>query len=179
MPATFPFPYVRAKKYSATIPWVLIQEVTCEKRRQDRVKWSYLSWLHPELWRPEIIPDIRLLDYEEVLQENNYLAVNYPQLADQLWMIGTSGQGDGRFVERNTKNVLFYDHDLGEYESVLSFRNFSIGFSEFIQAAFMLRELETKLYEEELESGTVEHVFKASMAGISSTFMELYQYRYF
>jgi len=93
-------------------------------------------------------------------------------------MIGTSGQGDGWFVKRNTKNVLFYDQDLGEYESVLSFRDFSISFSEFIQAAFMLRELETKLYEEKLESGTVEHV-KASMAGISSTFMELYPYQYF
>jgi len=127
----------------------------------------------------EIIPDIRLLGYEEVLRENKYLAANYSQLADQVWMIGRSGQGDGWVVERHTKNVLFYDHDLGEYESVLSFRDFSIGFSEFIPAAFMLRELETKLYEEELESGTVEHVFKASMAGISSTFMERYPYHYF
>lgn len=127
----------------------------------------------------EIIPDIRLFSYEEVLRENKYLAANYPQLADQVWTIGTSGQGDGWFVERNMKNVLFYDHDLGEYESVLSFLNFSISFSEFIQAAFMLRELEIKLYEEEVEAGTVEHVFKKSMTGINSNFMDLYPYSHF
>lgn len=40
----------------------------------------------------EIIPDIRLLGYEEVLRENKYLAANYSQLADQVWMIGRSGQ---------------------------------------------------------------------------------------
>jgi hypothetical protein len=127
----------------------------------------------------EIIPDIRLLGYEEVLRENKYLVANYPQLADQVWIIGTSGQGDGWFVERNRKNVLFYDHNLGEYESVLPFRDFGISFSEFIQAAFILRELETKLYDEEVEPGIVEHVFKKSMSGVSGTFMELYPYCYF
>jgi len=127
----------------------------------------------------EIIPDIQLLGYEEVLRENKYLAANYPPLADQVWMIATSGQGDGWFVERNTKNVLFYDHNLGEYESVLSFRDLGISFGEFMQAAFILQELETKLYEEGVEAVTVEDVFKESISGISSTFMELYPYCYF
>ncbi|MDR6782683.1 hypothetical protein J2X78_001235 [Pedobacter africanus] len=36
--------------------------------------------------------DIWLLGYEEVLRENKYLAANYSQLADQVWMIGCSGR---------------------------------------------------------------------------------------
>lgn len=126
----------------------------------------------------EITPDVELFSYEEALIENHYVAENYPDLYLNVWMIGRSGQGDGWFLNRKSGLILFFDHDRGEYENMTDLLDFKLSFSEFIQCAFLLQELEALLDEgktdEEL-GGAV----KAGLDSINPLIFELYPYELF
>ena len=59
----------------------------------------------------EITPDIEVFGYEKALCENRYLAANYGNISKKVWIIGTSGQGDEWFINRENNLILFYDHN--------------------------------------------------------------------
>ena len=126
----------------------------------------------------EITPDIELFSYEEALVENRYIAEHYPELHLSVWMIGRSGQGDGWFLNRKSGVIMFFDHDQGEYENMTDLLDFKLSFSEFIQCAFLLQELEALLDEgktdEEL-GGAV----KAGLDSINPLIFEFYPYELF
>ncbi|MBB5643747.1 SMI1/KNR4 family protein [Pedobacter cryoconitis] len=126
----------------------------------------------------EITPDIKLFSYEEALVENRYIAENYPDLHLNVWMIGESGQGDGWFLNRESGLVLFFDHDRGEYETMADLLDFKLNFSEFIQCAFLLQELES-LLDEGKNSEELEGPVKRGMDSINPLIFALYPYELF
>ncbi len=73
----------------------------------------------------EITADIHLFGYEKALKENQYLAQNFPILSRQVWMIGRTGQGDEWFMDRQSFEILFYDHDLG-FTDTLNFHSLQL-----------------------------------------------------
>ncbi|MEN8367639.1 hypothetical protein [Acinetobacter bereziniae] len=92
----------------------------------------------------EITADIHLFGYEKALKENQYLAQNFPILSRQVWMIGRTGQGDEWFMDRQSFEMLFYDHDLG-FTDALNFhslQSMQINFFQFLQFALLLQECE-------------------------------------
>ena len=66
----------------------------------------------------EVTPDIAIFGYEEALKENRYLANLFPNISAELWKIGSTGQGDEWFMNKEDGNMLFYNHDEGEYASI-------------------------------------------------------------
>ncbi|RQO68073.1 SMI1/KNR4 family protein [Pedobacter sp. KBW06] len=125
----------------------------------------------------EITPDIELFGYEKALKENRYIEENYSDLYSSLWMIGSSGQGDGWFLDRTSGCVLFYDHDQGEYDAKSDFLSLQINFPEFIQAAFLFQEFESLLDEGYPEAATAQ-LLKVGLDAINPVIFDLYPYKY-
>lgn len=125
----------------------------------------------------EVTPDIELFGYEKAEKENRYIEENYPDLSLSLWMIGSSGQGDGWFLDKNSGFILFYDHDQGEYNEKSDFLSFQIGFLEFIQAAFLFREFES-LLDENHSVEESEKLLKVGLDAINPIIFDLYPYKY-
>lgn len=94
----------------------------------------------------EITPDIDLFGYETTIKENQYFAEHVENLSQQLWKIGRTGQGDEWFLDRNSFDILFYDHDLGmDLDENLKrdqFQSMQINFFQFLQFALLLQALE-------------------------------------
>ncbi|KAF1022220.1 MAG: hypothetical protein GAK29_03240 [Acinetobacter bereziniae] len=92
----------------------------------------------------EITPDIHLFGYENALKENQYLAQHFASLSRQVWMIGCTGQGDAWFLDQQSLELLFYDHNLGFADDLnrQSFQSMNIRFFQFLQFALLLQELE-------------------------------------
>ncbi|MDM1786579.1 hypothetical protein [Acinetobacter bereziniae] len=92
----------------------------------------------------EITADIHLFGCEKALKENQYLAQNFPILSRQVWMIGRTGQGDEWFMDRQSFEILFYDHDLGFTDALnfYSLQSMQINFFQFLQFALLLQESE-------------------------------------
>ena len=76
---------------------------------------AYLSFVQ-QCESVEITPGIRLWDYPTALNENRRLGSDYPEVAARYWLIGDAGQGDTWFIGKESGNILFYDHDQGEYD---------------------------------------------------------------
>ncbi len=97
----------------------------------------------------EITPDIDLFGYETTIKENQYFAEHVENLSQQLWKIGCTGQGDEWFLDRNSFDILFYDHDLGmDLDENLKrdqFQSMQINFFQFLQFALLLQALEQHL----------------------------------
>ena len=128
----------------------------------------------------EITPDIVIFSYEQVLKENLNLECNYPGIATDLWMIGTNGQGNEWFISKANGTIWFYDHDHGEYIDLQFFIDFKISFLEFLQLAFLYRDLENLLDEqnEEINERQIAD-FKKEINSIKSDLYELYPFQYF
>ncbi|WP_353165644.1 hypothetical protein [Acinetobacter sp.] len=97
----------------------------------------------------EITADIYLFGYENTVKENQYLALNFPELSRLVWTIGRSGQGDEWFLDRQSLEVLFYDHDLGFTDALNrhSLQSMQINFFQFLQFAVLLQEFENYMDE--------------------------------
>lgn len=90
----------------------------------------YINFLQ-DFEEVEIIPDISILGYEKSLNENNYIFKNYPNISHSFWLIGESGQGDSWFLDKSFNEVLFYDHNNGEFDKYSKFKNLKINFYDF------------------------------------------------
>lgn len=96
---------------------------------------NYLSFLG-EFKEIEITPDIIIFGYEAALKENQYLHENYPEISEKVWIIGRTGQGDEWFIGKEKNNILFYDHNQGEYLNINQFIDMRITFEDFLKMAF-------------------------------------------
>ena len=102
---------------------------------------AYLSFLQ-QCESVEITPDIRLWDYPTALGENRRLGSDYPDVPARYWLIGDAGQGDTWFIGKERGNILFYDHDQGEYdEADARFADMGIGFIPFLQTPSSFKSL--------------------------------------
>lgn len=128
----------------------------------------------------EITPDINIFSYENAIKENKYIEENYPDVADVLFIIGTTGQGDSWFINKKNGNILFYDHNQGEYSGHDSFIDLNISFMEFLQMAFLYRDLEKLLdnQDDEIEDQQINN-FKETLNSIKSDLYQLYPFQYF
>lgn len=108
---------------------------------QDLVYLKYLT----ECDDNEITPDHQILGYDLAVKENLYLTTHFRLLSEQVWMIGRTGQGDEWFIDRKTLQILFYDHDLGEYKSKFDFKNMQIDFTQFLQFCMLMKDFEQRL----------------------------------
>ncbi|GLG82381.1 hypothetical protein ACSO1_09030 [Acinetobacter calcoaceticus] len=105
---------------------------------------NYLSFLG-KFKEIEITPDIIIFGYETALKENQYLHENYSEISEKVWIIGRTGQGDEWFVNKIKNNILFYDHNQGEYLNINQFLDMKINFENFLKMAFSYQQLEEKL----------------------------------
>lgn len=128
----------------------------------------------------EFLPDIILFDYEQSLNTNRYLQHNYPTIANKVWMVGDSGQGDGWFIHQKTNHILFFDHDIGDYQSLDDFYDMNISFELFIVLADLYRQLDVyvHLFEHEL-SNYQKQAFVELINSIEPNLFSRYPYTYF
>jgi len=125
-----------------------------------------------------ITPDIDIFGYENALKENKYLAVNYSDISKTLWIIGRTGQGDEWFMNKDAGNVLFYDHNQGEYSNNEQFIDFSISFLEFLQMSFLYQDLENLLDRKRVSESEISAFIRA-VDSIHLDLYELYPFKYF
>ena len=116
--------------------------------------------------------------YEEALNENRYLESHYPKISRCFWSIGQAGQGDGWFLNKIDNTIFHYNHDSGEYTKS-GFTNLGIEFSQFIQLAFLYRDLEHLLDEGETLTDNVKAEFINSVNSISNNLFNVYPFKYF
>lgn len=127
----------------------------------------------------EITPDLIIFGYEEALGENRYLESDYPDISKKLWIIGSTGQGDNWLIDREDGRVLFYDHNQGEYSGMEQFVRLHISFMEFLQMAFLYRDLEEALDEKEsLDQAEMEN-FRKAVNEIHAALFKTYPFNYF
>lgn len=158
----------------------LLEKRALEIKRFDKLPQLdsfYLSIL-AKCKNMEITPDIRIFGYEEALKENRYLSSNYPNIAQRLWIIGDTGQGDSWFLDKEKGCILFYDHNQGEYSNIKQFICLNISFFEFLQMAFLYKELEYCIKENTIDKNKMT-AFKEAIDSIEHNLYELYPFRYF
>lgn len=126
----------------------------------------------------EITPDINILGYENSLNENNYILKNYPDISRSFWLVGESGQGDSWFLDKNSDEILFYDHNNGDFDTNSEFINLKINFYDFLRMGFLYRGLEKKIGLEKLSKSETEE-FKNELNKINPSLFSLYPYEYF
>lgn len=136
----------------------------------------YLNYIK-EFKGIEITPDIIILSYEDALKENKYLNENYSFIQENYWIIGFSGQGDSWFIEKKTNKILFFDHNQGEYDESSIFINLDIGFCKFLRMAFLYKELEEFIDENEFNREH-EKQFKKELNSLNPNLYNLYPYKY-
>ena len=127
----------------------------------------------------EITPDIEVFGYEKALCENRYLAANYGNISEKVWLVGTSGQGDEWFINRENNFVLFYDHNQGEYSNISQFTCLNISFCNFLQMAFLYLDLEELLDKQEPVDKTLIDNFIKEVNSIHPDLYTAYPYKYF
>ncbi len=140
---------------------------------QDLIYMTFLN----QCADTEITPDIVMLGFEHSCKENKYLAQHYPEIAKHAWMITETGQGDTWFLDRTSLSVLFYDHDLGEYEAPEQFESMQINFAQFLQFAWLLRALEHRIDETECTASEFA-CFENSVNQIHPLLFENYPFHY-
>ena len=126
----------------------------------------------------ELCPDIQIFSYEEALNKNRHMEKESSEIANVVWIIGRSGQGDEWFLDREKLNLLYYDHNNGSRKSSSEFANFGITFLKFIQAGSVIKELEQHL-DNGVSSDVLEIPYKNALDSIDERFYALYPYKYF
>jgi hypothetical protein len=127
----------------------------------------------------EITPDIEVFGYEKALCENRYLAANYGNISKKVWIIGTSGQGDEWFINRENNLILFYDHNQGEYSNISQFKCLNISFCSFLQMAFLYQDLEMLLDKQNSIDKPLIDDFINEVNSIHPYLYTTYPYKYF
>lgn len=127
----------------------------------------------------EITPDIEVFGYEKALYENRYLAANYDNISKKVWIIGTSGQGDEWFINRENNLILFYDHNQGEYSNISQFKCLNISFCSFLQMAFLYQDLEMLLDKQNSIDKLLIDDFINEVNSIHPYLYTTYPYKYF
>ena len=92
--------------------------------------------------------------------------------------MGRGGQGDEWFIDKRTSNVLFYDHNLGEYQDRSNYVDLNIDFKNFVVLSDLFRQLELLLEDREV-SESEKKEFVKQINSISSNLYEIYPYKYF
>jgi hypothetical protein len=139
---------------------------------------NYLSFLG-KFKEIEITPDIIIFGYEIALKENQYLHENYPEISEKVWIIGRTGQGDEWFVNKTKNNILFYDHNQGEYLNINQFLDMKINFENFLKMAFSYQQLEEELDMHEELNEVEQDQFKKLVNSINDGLYERYPFKYF
>lgn len=139
---------------------------------------NYLSFLG-KFREKEITPDIIIFGYEKVLKKNHYLHENYPEISEKVWIIGRTGQGDEWFISKTKNNILFYDHNQGEYLNINQFLDMKINFENFLKMAFSYQKLEAELDMDEELNEVEQDKFKKLVNSINEGLYERYPFKYF
>jgi hypothetical protein len=126
-----------------------------------------------------ITPDIQLFGFDQTINANKYIAENFKDIAKSQWILARTGQGDEWFLNKQTQKIVFYDHNQGEYKNLNDFLELDINFSQFIQMAFLLKDLEQHLDAEIEKPQTLKHIFQQEMNIIQVDLYEKYPYQYF
>lgn len=93
----------------------------------------------------EINADVVIYDYENALSENHHIKHHYPHISEKYWLFAYSGQGDDWFFNKENNNIVFYNHDNGEYEHT-HFSHLNIDFDTFLKFSLLCRALENQEY---------------------------------
>lgn len=148
-------------------------------RKLPELDPAYLNFLamHEGL---EITPDLKLSGYEAALTDNRELALQNPEIASTVWLIGRTGQGDEWFIDKNNGHILFFDHEQGEYANLNQFKDLGISFMEFLQMGFLYQQLEVLLDENDdhLNKTQIE-AFQVAINSIHPELTDLYPFLYF
>lgn len=139
---------------------------------------NYLSFLG-KLKEIEITSDILIFGYEIALKENQYLHENYPEISEKVWIIGRTGQGDKWFIGKKKNNILFYDHNQGEYFNINQFLDMKINFEDFLKMAFSYQQLEEVLDIHEELNKFEQDQFKKLVNSINEGLYGRYPFEYF
>lgn len=139
---------------------------------------NYLSFLG-KFKEIEITSDILIFGYETALKENQYLNENYPEISEKVWIIGRTGQGDKWFIGKEKNNILFYDHNQGEYLNINQFLDMKINFENFLKMAFSYQQLEKELDMHEEFNEVEQDQFKKLVNSINEGLYERYPFEYF
>lgn len=119
------------------------------------------------------------MGYETALKENQYLHENYPEISEKVWIISRTGQGDEWFIGKEKNNILFYDHNQGEYLNINQFIDMRITFEDFLKMAFSYQQLEEELDINEELNKVEQDQFKKLVNSINEGLYERYPFEYF
>ena len=104
---------------------------------------------------------------------------NYDNISKKVWIIGTSGQGDEWFINRENNLILFYDHNQGEYSNISQFKCLNISFCSFLQMAFLYQDLEKLLNKQNSIDKPLIDDFINEVNSIHPYLYTTYPYKYF
>ena len=76
------------------------------------------------------------------------------------------------------QDILFYDHDQGEYSDITQFVSLNIEFFDFLQMAFLYQDLECLLEKEDNIDKIPINTFITAINSIYPNLYELYPFRY-
>jgi hypothetical protein len=125
----------------------------------------------------EITPDVQLFGYEEALKENQYLEKEHSEIAARVWMIGRSGQGDEWFLDKDTEEVIYYDHEKGEYAERSGFEDFNISFEAFLQAVFIVKAWEDMMESVNAPNPELAQQYRIALNDVHPEFFNRYPYK--
>lgn len=158
----------------------ILEKRKTEMKRMDKLPKldQFYLWFLRKCEYVEITPDIKIYGYEKALIENRYLDTNYLNIAQIMWMIGETGQGDSWFINKENGSIMFYDHNQGEYSPIGQFVNLNISFFEFLQMAFLYKELEEYIERKNIDKNDIS-IFIKVINSINNSLYELYPFKYF
>lgn len=125
--------------------------------------------------KAELNPDVVLLDYEQSILRNRDMQNDYPEFAQDIWLFADSGYGDMWFLHKTSKQVLFYDHEQGEFSSFDDFTIMSVEFKEFVNLILILEQFQQKLDNDLIDDS--EQYFLDHVYHINPKFFAIYPYQ--
>lgn len=86
-----------------------------------------------------------MFGYLTSINENRYLRQGYQEISEPVWMFARGGQGDELFIDKERKEILFYEHDVTECSGLNHFSGLGIIFDLFIVLCDLYRQLKQAL----------------------------------
>lgn len=125
----------------------------------------------------ELGADVLIMDYQQAINKNRYFEKEYPIFANELWLFADNASGDEWFLHKQNKQVLFYDHEQGEYSSFDDFVMMSVDFYQFVDLMMKLDDFQQKL-----DKGLIsnpQHYFAENVYIANPHFFNQYPYEIF